>query len=241
MEEISKFLTPLLNNLTQSTQKIVAFNLTDQQETESLKYLIDKFLSLSQSFHAILAGTPLNTNHMLSHLNQSGHLLTNSAIETPTLIKSYFEHLMCQECKRIDINSKSTSDFSKLYCKTCAPLFSAYTNCKYVKKCISLLKEKCYCKADYRLGERDSHLASCTTTVFCCEKCEFYSGQHDFARHYVMAHSKEVYDRMDDMWKKRIDKNIKVQCHKCGNFYQQEGGRCTVCLEKEIRAKMMNK
>ena len=239
MEEVSKFLIPLLPSQFQSSQTTISFNLAEGQDTENLKYLIDKIMSI-RPIHAILAGTPMNTNHMLSHLNQSGHLLSNTAINTPSLISDYFNHIICKDCKKIDLQSRCSADLTQVYCKTCSGMHSAYTNNKYLKKCLQYLKDKCYCQVSYKLGEREAHLNNCTTAVFCCEKCEFYSGQYDFARHYVENHMNEVYERMNDMWKKKVDKNIKAQCQKCGTFYPQDQ-RCGPCLQKEMRAKLHGK
>lgn len=213
----------------------ISFCLTHTQETSNLKSLVDKFISI-RPVHAILVGMPSDVSQMLTYLNNSGPFLSNSSINTPDLLQSLFNKLSCDYCKRLYQEIRCNENFTKIYCKLCAAMNSAHQNNKYFQSVIQGLKETCYCGKGYLLKDKESHMSECPTTVFCCEKCQYFGGQLEFAYHFVDKHPKELVDNMKSMLQKRMNQNFKQQCQACGTFHDMNKP-CGECYVKELKAK----
>lgn len=214
---------------------IISFHLSEHQDTTNLKSLVDKF-SILRPVHAILVGMPDSATQMHTYINNSGPFITNSSLNTSDILISLFSKLACEDCKRLTLDFRCDNAYSKVYCKNCSPMYSAYNIDKFFQGVVQNLKENCYCGKSFLLKERENHLSECPTTVYCCEDCDFYGGQCEFVKHFVEKHPKKLVDNMKEIFKKKVNPKFNSQCQVCGAFYQF-GGNCNECLKRTLNAR----
>lgn len=213
---------------------IISFHLSENQDSSNLKTIVDRF-ALIRPVHSILVGMPESASQMMTYINNSGLFITSSSLKTPEILVGLFSKLACDECKSLTLDFRCDNTYSKIYCKTCSAMFSAFNNHKFLQDIVKSFKENCYCGKSFLLKDRENHMVECPTTVYCCEDCEFYGGQCEFVKHFVEVHPKKLVDNMKDMFKKKINPHFNPQCQVCGTFYQ--GGNCNECLTRTLKAK----
>ena len=213
----------------------MTFCLSRSQETSNFKSLVDKFTSI-RPVHAILVGLSSDIFQMVTYLNNSGPFLSNTSMSTPDILQNLFSKLPCDHCKKLHLNIKLDNNHTKIFCKYCSPMHSATKTNKFFQLVIEELKETCYCGKVFLLKDKEKHMSLCPTAVFCCEECQYFGGQLEFATHFVEKHPKKLMDNLRNMFQNRMDTNFKQQCQVCGTFHDL-GKPCGECYIKELKAK----